>query len=175
MKNFNMITSKHEAIQNIKKYNNILNNIDAHSAEVRNDIIRTLSMARSWYGYEEDGKWYVSNAKFIGFRGINADFYAKNRIEMSATQAENILQKFCSTPVNSDHPAVKALEDLTSRFDRRPSALARVSIIAIDDTIEGGENFPKIPLKAAVSAVIALAAQLPEEEIKMLKEGINNL
>ena len=163
------VADKASAIGNVLRYNDALNNLDTMVTKVREDLLRTVSMARSWFAVEKGGAWYVAPAKFAGFEGMTPNHYAESRLEISGTRGEVALKRITgNTPLTETHPAFRALVALAARFDRKPSTLAYVYVLHEEPAAEQEASLP-ILVATAVEAVARLAANLPPEGVAALK------
>lgn len=165
-------TDKATAIANVVSYNDALNSLDSFASKVREDMLRTLSMARAWFAVQRSGKWFLAPAKFAGFVGMTPEAYAEQRIGISGTKADQALKRFSGdNPVSQDHPAFLALLALADRFGCKPNSLAYVNVLHQEAETEQEAPLP-ILVASAIDAVVALAANLPVEGMKALKRRV---
>jgi hypothetical protein len=166
------VSDKAAAMANVFSYNDALNEADGLATKVREDLLRTISMARAWFAVQKGGKWYVAPAKYAGFAGMTPDHYAENRIGISGTRGEMALKQIAgNSHVEPTHAAFQALTALAARFDRKPNTLAYVYILHEESKVEQEASLP-ILVTAASEAVVNLAANLPPEGVAALKRRL---
>lgn len=170
------VTDKATAVANVFSYNDALNNSAALEPKVRADLLRTVSMARSWFAVERGGDWLVAPAKYAGFSGMTPSYYADNRVVgISGTQGEVALKRIAGNKtVVQTHPAFLALKALAERFDRVPSALAYVCILHEELKGEQVMSLPVLEAKA-IEALTSFAATLSSEGRAVLKQQVATL
>lgn len=117
-----IVTSAQQAVDNINSFN-----------ESIDDMVERLSQARAWYAVKVGGKWRFGPSKFIGYRGMTAREYLKEaRKELDGRVTEAALAEWF-VPVDPTSDLYKdlsaQLHDLVGRFGRRPSRLARISVL----------------------------------------------
>jgi hypothetical protein len=120
-----LITSLEQLIENIQRY--------AASAE---ELAELMAYSRAWYALRSEEGWLLAPSKFIGYEGMDAETYRRERsTQLDGRATEKVLEQW-SDLIKQGHPQYDelhaALATLFAHHGKTPNTLARISIIRSD-------------------------------------------
>jgi len=144
-----LITSSDQLIQNIRKY--------TASAE---ELAELMAYSRAWYALRSGENWLLAPSKFIGYEGMDAEIYRRERsTQLDGRATEKVLERW-SDLIEQGHPQYDelhaALATLFAHQGKTPNTLARISIVRSD-----GASAQVAPPDELVNLLAAVYARLP--------------
>lgn len=120
-----LITSRKQLEENIRHY--------AASGDEMADL---MAFSRAWYALRTDDGWLLGPSKFIGYEGMDAETYLRERNQgLDGRATERVLEQW-SDPIKHGHPQYDelraALAALFAHHGKTPNTLARISIVRTD-------------------------------------------
>ena len=97
-----------------------------------------MAYSRAWYALRSKEGWVLAPSKFIGYEGMDAETYRRERgTELDGRATEKVLDRWCDL-VEQGHPQYgelhAALAALFAQHGKTPNTLARISIVRGDGT-----------------------------------------
>jgi hypothetical protein len=156
-----IVSSPDEAVQNIGRFERELK----ASATLQD----RLPFARAWYAVrDDDGEWHFGPSKFIGYRGLSAEDYVSEALELDGRRTERQLGQWF-TQLSPQDPLYrelnKRLGDFLDTYGKAASKLARINVSRDfhEDDKDGAAD------RVLADLVIAVAKRLPPAERARLK------
>jgi hypothetical protein len=120
-----LITSLQQLIENIRRY--------ATGAE---ELSELMAYSRAWYALRSKDGWLLAPSKFIGYEGMDAKTYRRERSsQLDGRATEKVLEQWSSL-IEEGHPQYDelhaALAALFAHHGKTPNTLARISIVHSD-------------------------------------------
>jgi hypothetical protein len=144
-----LITSIEQLIENIHKY--------AASAD---ELAELMAYSRAWYALRSKEGWLLAPSKFIGYEGMDAETYGRERSSrLDGRATERVLERW-SDLIEQGHPQYDelhaALAALFAHHGKTPNTLARISIVRSD-----GAPAQATPPDELVNLLAAVYRRLP--------------
>lgn len=155
-----IVTKAEQAIENIRTFQQ---EIEANGRD--NELVRTLSHFRSWFVLKENGLTLYAPSKWVGYLGLTAEEYGANNVQMDGRKTEAALRGwYAEVPAGPEHnELMEGLNEYLANFAKKPSTLARVSVIREGILENGSEG--TTPNRLA-DALLTLYRSLPGEAQK---------
>ena len=143
-----LITSPEHLIENIRRY--------AASAE---ELAELMAYSRAWYALRSEEGWLLAPSKFIGYEGMDAETYRREKYTLDGRATEKVLEQW-SDLIEQGHPQYDelhaALAALFAHHGKTPNSLARISIVRSD-----GAPAHAAPPDELVNLLAAVYRRLP--------------
>lgn len=127
-----------------------------------NELVRTLGHFRAFYVIRENGVNLYAPSKYCGVHGLTADRYGEVSDRLDGRRTEVALRPwFVEVADGPERDELMAgLHAYLARFGKKPSTLARVSVLRDEVATSGAETTP--PARLA-EALLTLFRSLPAE------------
>lgn len=152
-----IVTKAEQAIDNIRSFQK---EIEACGRE--NELVRTLSHFRSWFVLKEKGATLYGPSKWVGYSGLTSEEYGEKNMQMDGRKTEAALRAwFAEVPEGTEHEALmEGLREYLAGFGKKPSTLARVSVLR-DAGIDAGTE--AVTPNRQADALLTMYRSLPPE------------
>lgn len=158
-----LVTNAEQALNNIRNFEMFLGESE--------EIQERLGYARAWYALRDGEGWLFGNSKIIGYRGLTPQKYLRGGFD--GRQTEAILSKWF-TEVPPSHPLhtelFEALSSFLSKFGKKPSALARISVWEDQDAASQQSRDD-----ALVALILEVTKGLDTDRIKLIRSQLKAL
>lgn len=160
MSSLRIVTRAEQAVENIRTFQQ---EIEANGRD--NELVRTLSHFRSWFVLKENALTLYAPSKWVGYLGLTAEEYGANNVEMDGRKTEAALRGwFAEVPAGPEQSELmEGLNEYLANFDKKPSTLARVSVLRAG--IFDAESEGTAPNRLA-DALLTMYRSLPREAQK---------
>ncbi|NMF96161.1 hypothetical protein GPA27_01965 [Aromatoleum toluolicum] len=160
MPTLRIVTKAEQAVDNIRTFQQ---EIEANSRD--NELVRTLSHFRSWFVLKENGRTLYAPSKWVGYIGLTAEDYDANNVQMDGRKTEAALRGwFAEVSAGPErNELMEGLNEYLANFAKKPSSLARVSVIRVGILDNASED--TAPNRLA-DALLTMYRILPREAQK---------